>query len=120
MKISTIKQVTQRYGQRLKELGELASKEVSNHFMHITGTPGALVISNADLINMGLCDWKELRGEYNKGRRLLRDYLRLMDKFPDFKTAELNTHDGYFPDIRDEGGGGAENYITESKKRLIK
>jgi hypothetical protein len=44
---------------------------------------------------------------------LIETYFELLDKFPEYRKAELTQKDGFFPDLR-----GDENYVRESEKRL--
>lgn len=120
MKISTIKRVTRKYKSWVEDLAKQADNGISNHFIDIAPQSLAAMSALEQLMGcMGIN--KEDMHVYIKSMRGLRTYLRLIEKFPDFKNGELMTEKGYFPDIVSSGkaaGRRSGNYTSEAEKRL--
>lgn len=122
MKISTIKKVTEKYKRWVEYLAEEVNNKISNHFMHIAPQPLSTMSGLEQLMELLGINKKDMH-VYVESMRNLRTYLRLIEKFPDFKRGELMTKEGYFTDVNDvseAGKSGFVNYITESKKRLTR
>lgn len=120
--IETYKAVAKRYSDRRDKLD-------TSRFSHFKNVFGNLA---ADLL--GRLDLMELRGEvisedrraFVKSLRKVREYVRLVEKFPKFRDGEVNGPQGAFPDLYSEaeedqivnGNNFFTGYINRAKQRL--
>jgi len=98
---------TAPYVRKAKGIGESSDK--SAHFNEIykkiLGNIGTYIFNGENLDN------SEALKEVERDKDILKTYLELIEKYPNFKEGEL-TKEGYFPKFK----GAAEDYIAYAQK----
>jgi uncharacterized protein YlxP (DUF503 family) len=120
--------VTERYWQKVRDL-KRDSTNGKSRFTHITNNILCAMIGDRDMVTGFDISWNEVRKNYLGAMKKLRTYLDLIDKYPEFREAELKLERGFFNDIpvaiseknlAQIGYTGNANYyyIDEAKERL--
>jgi len=101
MRDELYQKVAERYSE---EFCEIEKKRRNNSFRDIAGNLITGLENYAYLIleSKDLGIKKRDKKNFNKNRRALRDYFRLLENHPEFKKAELKLNKGYFPEFDSE------------------
>jgi|GEM_PF-5778884 len=94
MRRELYERVAERYLERYKELCEFS--EGKSNFRDVGGNLICILTAYAELGELG----KDQRKYFMDALKAIRSYFRLLNKFPEFRDAELRLEDGYFPDLR--------------------
>ncbi len=94
MRLKLYQKVIEKY---LKEYYMFKSKSIDkSNYLDIAGNLVSGLNMNANFLGEEGID----KRQWLTGLKNLKTYLKLIDKFPEFKAGELTTEEGFFPDIR--------------------
>lgn len=116
----------ERYGQKFNEIKDESKGD--SRFRDIV--PNLLAYEGACMVDEGFFESK--RKEIRESLHALKNYFRLIEKYPEFRKAELNETGGHFPefgahmedleinfDYEKEGFSSCKtHYISYAKKKL--
>ena len=120
--IETLERIAEKYRIRISGLNGSLGR---SHFNHLIGSLYTIICA-APVLSSDEQGWEDFKGVYRKSVKTLKTYLNLMEKFPEFREAELRP-EGYFPEIQSvfddslkaQGWMSASHYyVHEANKRL--
>ncbi len=116
MDVATVNELTRALEDRVARVVEGLDSDVFSHFNHVTKNCLAPLSGFTELYEEGISSWGKIKDEYCTTASVLARYLDLLEWFPEFKEAEFDTKEGYFPEMFDRQNLDYVSYAWEQLK----